>query len=191
LQGGTGLLGIAVEKSYGKLQPQKHVRPIGERSFRLERHSEVDVIVNGQHVRHLQMPPGDHDISELPLRPGENVLKLEITDDTGQRSTLEFRVFFDHTLLAPGISEWGATGGFVSTPELGGIVYNWLQPAATAYYRRGLTESISGMAHAQADSRALMAGVMGITQTSYGLVSAEVAASVRWDGVPGIAFKVP
>ena len=187
LQGATGFLGISVEKSYGKLQPQKHIRPIGERSFRLERHSEVDVVVNGQLVRRLQMPPGDHDISELPLRPGENVLKLEITDDTGQHTTLEFRVFFDHTLLAPGISEWGAAGGFVSTPELGGINYNWLQPAATAYYRRGLTESITGMAHVQADSRALMAGAMGTTQTSYGLVSAEAAASVRWDGVPGIA----
>ena len=187
LQGGTGFLGISLEKSYGKLQPQKHIRPIGERSFRLERHSEVDVVVNGQLVRRLQMPPGDHDISELPLRPGENVLKLEITDDTGQRTTMEFRVFFDHTLLAADISEWGAAGGFVSSPELGGISYNWLHPAATAYYRRGLTESFTGMANVQADSRALMAGVMGVTQTSYGLVSAEAAASVRWDGVPGIA----
>ena len=101
-------------------------------------------------VRRLQMPPGDHDISELPLRPGENVLKLEITDDTGQHSTLEFRVFFDHTLLAPGISEWGAAGGVVSTAELSGLSYNWSHPAATAYYRSGLTESFTGTAHVQA-----------------------------------------
>ncbi len=186
-QGGSGLVGFAVEKSYAKLQPQKNVRPIGERSFRLERPSDVDVIVNGQLVRRLQMPPGDHDISELPLRPGENVLKLEITDDTGQHSTLEFRVFFDHTLLAPGISEWGAAGGVVSTAELSGVNYNWSHPAATSYYRSGLTESFTGTAHVQADNRAIMAGIMGTTPTSFGLVSAEVAASARWDGVPGYA----
>ena len=187
LQGASGFLGIAVEKSYAKLQPQKNIRPIGERSFRLERHSNVDVIVNGQLIRRLQMPPGDHDVSELPLRPGENVLKLEITDDTGRHSTLEFRVFFDHTLLAPGISEWGAAAGFVSTPELGGLYYDWLHPAATAYYRAGLTENVTGMAHLQADRGAVMGGATGTTQTSLGLVSVEAAASMRWDGIPGFA----
>jgi outer membrane usher protein len=186
-QGGSSFLGIAVEKSYAKLQPQKNIRPVGERSFRLERPSEVDILVNGQLVRRLQMPPGDHDISELPLRPGENALKLEITDDTGQRRTLEFRVFFDHTLLAPDISEWGAAGGVVSTAQLSGLDYNWLHPAATAYYRSGLTENFTGTAHVQADNHAVMAGVMGTTQTSVGLVSAEAAASARWDGVPGFA----
>ncbi len=186
-QGGSTFLGFAVDKSYAKLQPQKNIRPIGERSFRLERPSDVDVMVNGQLVRRLQMPPGDHDISELPLRPGENVLKLEITDDTGLHSTLEFRVFFDHTLLAPGISEWGAAGGAVSTAELSGLNYNWSHPAATAYYRSGLTENFTGTAHLQGDNRAVMAGVMGTTQTFFGLFSAEAAASARWDGVPGFA----
>ena len=187
LQGGSSFLGFSIEKSYAKLQPQKNIRPTGERSFRLEHPSEVDVIVNGQLVRRLQMPPGDHDISELPLRPGENVLKLEITDDTGQHTTLEFRVFFDHTLLAPGISEWAMAGGVVSTTGLSGISYDWAHPAATAYYRSGLTESLTATAHIQADTSATMAGVMGTTQTALGLVSAEAAASMRWDGVPGIA----
>ena len=187
LQGGSGLLGFAVEKSYAKLQPQKNVRPVGERSFRLERPSEVDVIVNGQLVRRLQMPPGDHDISELPLRPGENVLKLEITDDAGLHTTLEFRVFFDHTLLSPGISEWGAAAGFISTAQYSGIAYDWTQPVATAYYRAGLTENLTGTAHVQADSHAVMAGLMGTTPTPFGLVSAEAAASARRDGVTGVA----
>jgi outer membrane usher protein len=187
LQGGSSILGVAVEKSYAKLQPQKNIRPLGGRSFRLERPSEVDVVVNGQLVRRLQMPPGDHDISELPLRPGENVLKLEITGDTGLHTTLEFRVFFDHTLLAPGIDEWGAAAGFVSTAGFSGLTYNWMHPTATAYYRSGLTESLTGTAHVQADNNAIMAGAMGTAQTSFGLVSAEAAASVRWDGVPGVA----
>ena len=113
-QTGGGLLGVSIQKSYGKLQPQKNIRPTSQRSFRLERPSEVAIVVNGQVVRRLQMPPGDHDISELPLKAGENTLTLEITDDTGRRQTLKFTVFFDHTLLAPGVSEWGLAVGYRS-----------------------------------------------------------------------------
>ena len=123
LQTGGGFLGVSLQKSYGKLQPQKTIRPTGQRSFRLERPSEVAIIVNGQVVRRLQMPPGDHDISELPLKAGENALTLDITDDTGHRETLKFTVFYDHTLLAPGVSEWGLAAGYHSTVSPSGIVY--------------------------------------------------------------------
>ena len=84
LQGGKSLLGFSLQKSYGTLQPQKGIRPTGQRSFRLDRPSEVDIVVNGQVIQRLQLPPGPvTDISDLPLRAGENNLTLEITDDTG------------------------------------------------------------------------------------------------------------
>ena len=189
-QGGSTFFGFSVQKSYAKLQPQKNIRPTGDRSFRLERPSEVDIIVNGQLVRRLQMPPGDHDISELPLKPGQNVLKLEITDDTGQHRTLEFTVYFDHTFLSPGISEWGFAGGVTSTVGFNGVAYDWRNPAATAYYQTGLTENLTGTAHIQADSHAIMAGLMGVTQVPLGLVSFEAAGSERWDGALGAAAAV-
>lgn len=186
-QGGASFFGFSVEKSDARLQPQKNIRPTGERSFRLERPSEVDIYINGQLVRRLQMPPGDHDVSDLPLRAGENILRLEITDDTGQHTTLNFTVFFDHTLLAPGVEEWGVAAGLTSKPGLDGITYDWRNPAATAYYQLGLTENLTGMGHIQADSHALMAGFMGVAQSKVGYFSLEGAASVRWDGVPGVA----
>jgi outer membrane usher protein len=190
LQGGSSFFGFAIQKSYAKLQPQKNIRPTGQRTFRLERPSEVDIIVNGQTVRRLQMPPGDHDISELPLKSGENVLKLDITDDTGQHTVLEFTVFFNHTLLSPGISEWGLAGGVTSTIGLNGVTYNWGNPAATAYYQTGLSEDLTGTAHIQADGHAIMAGLMGVRQSSLGLFSIEAAASARWDGTPGAATSL-
>lgn len=151
IQTGGGFLGVSIQKSYGKLQPQNNIRPTGERSFRLERPSEVAIVVNGQVVRRLQMPPGDHDISELPLKSGENTLTLEITDDTGRRETLKFTVFFDHVLLAPGVSEWSLAAGYHSTTSLSGLVYSWRDPAVTGYYQQGITEDLTATVHAQSN----------------------------------------
>ncbi|MGC1585911.1 MAG: hypothetical protein WA791_09430, partial [Rhodomicrobium sp.] len=190
LQGGKSMLGVSVQKSYGTLQPQKGIRPTGQRSFRLDRPSEVDIVVNGQVVQRLQMPPGDHDISDLPLRAGENNLTLEITDDTGKRTTLKFTVFFDHALLAPGVSEWAMSGGITNTAGLTGVSYAWGNPAATAYYQAGVTEDFTATMHLQGDSHAVMAGIMGVTQSWFGLISYEAAQSARFDGTPGVASSL-
>ncbi|MGO8780726.1 MAG: fimbria/pilus outer membrane usher protein [Rhodomicrobium sp.] len=190
LQGGKSLLGFSLQKSYSTLQPQKGIRPTGQRSFRLDRPSEVDIVVNGQVVQRLQLPPGDHDISDLPLRAGENNLTLEITDDTGKHTTLNFTVFFDHSLLSPGVSEWAVAGGVTSTAGLTGLSYAWSNPAATAYYQTGVTEDFTATMHLQADSQAVMGGVMGVTQSWFGLLSYEVAQSERVDGVPGAAASL-
>ncbi len=190
MQSGAGLLGFAIEKSYGKLQPQKNIRPTGQRSFRLERPSEVDVVVNGQVVRRLQMPPGDHDISELPLRAGENVLTLEITDDTGRHTTLKFNVFFDHSLLAPGVDEWGVAAGYKSSPSLAGITYAWQEPAFTGYYQRGLTEQLTATLQAQVSARTLVEGAMFVTPTSWGQFSFEVDGSFNAAGQQGAAIAL-
>lgn len=187
MQTGTGFLGVSIQKSYGKLQPQKNIRPTGQRSFRLERPSEVDIIVNGQVVRRLQMPPGDHDVSELPLKAGENMLTLEITDDTGQHTTLTFTVFFDYTLLAPGVSEWGLAAGYRSDTGASAPFYYWNDRAATAYYRLGLTENVTATAHVQADPHAAVAGLMAVAPTWLGRMSVEIAGSSGWYSSQGIA----
>ena len=190
IQTGGGFLGVSIQKSYGKLQPQKNIRPTGQRSFRLERPSEVAIIVNGQAVRRLQMPPGDHDISELPLKAGENTLTLEITDDAGHRETLKFTVFYDHTLLAAGVSEWGLAAGYHSTVSPSGIVYSWRDPAVTGYYQQGVTEDVTATVHAQSTIASSVAGVMAVTPTRLGRLSAELDGSLTAGGLPGVAASL-
>ncbi len=190
MQAGGGLLGFAVEKSYEKLQPQKNVRPTGFRTFRLDRPSEVDVVVNGQVVRRLQMPPGDHDISELPLKAGENNLTLEITDDTGMHTTLKFKVFFDHTLLAPGVDEWGFAAGYRSTPSPAGLLYSIQEPAFTGYYERGITEDLTATLLSQISAQTATAGFMAVTPTHFGKFSAEADGSLTPAGKTGGALAL-
>ncbi|MBJ7532823.1 hypothetical protein JDN40_01660 [Rhodomicrobium vannielii ATCC 17100] len=187
MQNGGSFFGVSVQKSYDKLQPQKNIRPTGQRSFRLERPSEVDILINGQVVRRLEMAPGDHDISELPLRSGENNITLEITDDTGKRTSLNFSQFYEYDLLAPGVSDWGFSAGYKSSSGLTGMQYSWSAPAATGYYRLGLTEDLTGTAHLQLNAQSAMGGLMVISPTWFGRVAAELAVSKSWNGGEGFA----
>ena len=64
------LLGLSVQRTYAQLQPQKNIHPTGSHSFRIERPSEVDIILDEVLFRHIRLAPGNYDLSELPLRPG-------------------------------------------------------------------------------------------------------------------------
>jgi outer membrane usher protein len=182
-QAGSSFLGVSIQKSYEKLQPQRSIRPTGERSFRLDRPSEVDIIINGQVIRRLQMPPGDHDVSELPLKSGMNEVTLEITDDT--RQTLKFTVFFDHTLLAPGISEWGVAAGYRSVMAPARMQYFWGEPAVTGYYEEGITENFTATALEQSTAEITVLGLLGVSPTRFGRIALEADGSIGQGKSPG------
>ena len=82
------LLGLSVQQTYAQLQPTKYTHPTGSHSFRIERPSEVDIIIDNVLYRHIRLAPGNYDLSELPLRPGANNVKLEVVDDTGRAPDL-------------------------------------------------------------------------------------------------------
>ena len=184
----TDVLGVSVEKSYGKLQPYKNIRPTGQQSFRLTRPSTVQIMNNGRMVRRVRLAPGNYDLNDIPLSGAANDIQLIIEDDLGERRVLDFTVFFDQTLLAPGVSEWAVTSGFEADfdsnaedldadIDASDINYDFGRPLATGYYTQGLTQSITGQAHFQADTDTVMSGVAGFFATAAGFMSLEAAAS--------------
>ena len=199
-QGGADLLGISVEKSYQKLQPGRDVRPSGSRSFRIERPSNVDVVVNGQTIQRLHLRPGDYDLGDLPLTVGANDISLVIEDDVGHKRTLDFSVFSGRSLLAPGISEWALSAGVASRYGSGhqpspanlysDLDYDLSTPVITGYYERGLTADLTGTAHLQADPDILMGGAGAALQTSFGFWTFDAAASQSVSAGPGFALGV-
>ena len=101
------LIGVRVEKSFQKLQPTRNIRPTGRRSFRIERASDVEVLLNNRPVRRLKLGPGEYDLDALPLTAGNNNVRLIIKDDTGREETVDFSVLFDRALLTPGLNRMG------------------------------------------------------------------------------------
>ncbi len=188
-QRGPDLLGVSVERSLRKLRPSENIRPTGERSFRLARPSTVKVELNGTVARQLRLEPGEYDLKDLPLQSGANDIRLIITDDLGEQRTLEFTSYFDASLLAEDIYEWGFAAGARSDFEEAGLSYHD-DLIATGYYREGLTSEVTGEAHVQAGRDTAMAGAGVFTATPFGFFGLEGALSYHADFGAGGALEV-
>ncbi len=188
-QRGPDLLGVAVERSPRKLRPGQNIRPTGERSFRLARPATVKVELNGVVVRQLRLDPGEYDLKDLPLQSGANDIRLIITDDLGEQRTLEFTSYFDASLLAEDVFEWGVAAGALSDFEDGGPNYKD-ELLATGYYRQGLSPEMTGEAHLQASRDGAMAGAGVFTATPIGFFGVEAALSYRRDIGAGGALDI-
>ena len=168
--------GISLLRAYNILQPQRVVRPRGDRSFQIDRASDVEVSVNGQIVRRLRLDPGVYNLQDFPFTQGANDVSVSIRDDTGRQETFRFNVFFDQTQLEPGLSEFGAfLGAKAPLTALGPHYSNdW---AFSGFYRYGVAENLTLGGNLQADSRSRMAGVEGLWGSPIGTVGFDVALS--------------
>ena len=178
------LLGINIERSFQKLQPTRNIRPTGRRSFRVERPSEIEVLLNGTPIRRLKLAPGEYDLDQLPLAGGSNDIQLIITDDTGREEKLDFAVLFDRSLLAVGLSEWSFSAGFASGVS-DTLLYDYAQPYTSAAYRLGLTEQLTGELAVQAGGETVTVDASALWQTPVGLLHLETAASISEQRAPG------
>jgi len=189
-QRGSDLLGISAERSLRKLRPGENIRPTGERSFRLARPATVKIELNGVIVRQLRLDPGEYDLKDLPLRAGANEIRLIITDDLGEQRTLDFTSYFDASLLAEDVYEWGFAAGVPSDYAGGALNYDYDAPIASGYYRAGLTPQVTGAAHLQAGRDAAMAGAGLSAATRMGFFGVDGALSYHRDHGPGAALEI-
>jgi outer membrane usher protein len=166
-QSAPDIAGISIFRSYSVLQPQTIIRPRGDRSFRLERPSTVEVQVNGQIVRRLQLAPGTYDLRDFPFTQGANDIRLSVLDDSGRSELLRFNVFLDQSQLAKGLSEFGLYAGVMSPLRPNGPHYTD-DFAMTGFYRRGVSDYLTLGANVQADKNTRMGGVEGVLGTTIG-----------------------
>lgn len=185
-------LGVSIEKSAFKLAPGEVIGSTTRTSLRLDRPSEVDVIVNGVVVQHLRLRPGTYNIRDLPLATGSNEIKLSIVDDTGARRTETFTTFGATNLLRAGTSEWAATAGVPSYLRDNERSYQNGEYMASSYLRYGFNDWLTGEANGQADSRVAMGGFGAKAATPWGGIGmlgaistsdigTGLAAGLNWD----------
>lgn len=175
-QSSPDIAGISLFRSYSVLQPQQIIRPRGDRSFKLDRPSTVEVQVNGQTVRRLQLNPGTFDLRDFPFTQGANDIRLTVLDDSGRSEILRFNVFLDQSQLARGLSEFGVYAGVKSPLGLRGPRYSD-DVAFTGFYRRGLSDRVTVGVNAQADKIVRMGGGEAVFGTGFGTIAASVSLS--------------
>jgi outer membrane usher protein len=175
-QSAPDIAGFSAYRSYNVLQPQRMVRPRGDRSFRLERPATVEIQVNGQIVRRLQLTPGNYDLRDFPFTQGANDINVYVLDDAGRRELFRFNVFLDQTQLASGLSEFGVYAGVLSPFSGSGPDYS-SDPAVSAWYRRGISDTLTLGGNLQGDKNGQMAGVEGVFATQLGTFGGNVSLS--------------
>jgi outer membrane usher protein len=181
LQGGSAILGLNMQREYGTLARGRTIRPQGRGRFRIERPSTVDIIINGQSRRQLQLQPGVYDIDDLSLRQGQNNVQLIVEDEDGRVETLNLSQFFDGQLLSQDAQEFGISAGIRSQAD--GNDYRYLadEGAGSAYYRTGVMDNLTLGANAQADVDVGQVGTEIITATPLGIFAIDAAVSNTWD----------
>jgi outer membrane usher protein len=176
------VLGLSVFRTYSELAPQRFVRPRGERAFTLARASSVEAIVNGRSVRKIRLDPGNYKLNDFPFIEGANDVRLIIEDDTGVREALNFNLFFDRTLLTPGLLEFSFTAGQTSLLGLDGPDYSDGKWVVGGFARRGFSERLTLGANAQLQDGGQVAGLEAIFANRLGTFSFDAAAS-NVDGI--------
>jgi outer membrane usher protein len=175
-QAAPDMAGISLLRSYSVLNPQQIIRPRGDRTFRLERPSTVEVIINGQQVRRIQLAPGNYNLRDFPFAQGGNDIRLNVLDDTGRTEVLRFNIFLDQTQLAKGLDEFGLYMGIKAPLGVHGPDYqeDWI---VSGFYRRGLSDNLTLGANFQADEQIQMGGIEAMFGTPIGSFGTHFAVS--------------
>jgi outer membrane usher protein len=186
--GASPMAGVSVLRSYSILEPQRNVQPRGEQTFTLVRPSTVEAFINGQSVRQIRLDAGTYNVSDFPFAQGANNVQLVITDDAGGKETLSFSLFFDRTLLAPGLAEYSLNVGVLAPFANGSRTYtsDW---TASGYYRRGINQSLTAGFNFQAQKSGQVIGGEFVYASPIGTFGADGAYSHN-DGIgSGYAFN--
>ena len=175
-QSAPDIAGLSIFRSYSVLQPQQIVRPRGDRSFRLERPSTVEIQVNGQIVRRVQLAPGVYNLRDFPFTQGANDIRLAVLDDTGRSEILRFNVFLDQSQLAKGLTEFGLYAGVEAPLDPDGPHYTD-DFAVTGFVRHGFSDFLTAGANFQANGDSQMGGVEAVVATHFGTIAANFSIS--------------
>ncbi|HVR89809.1 MAG TPA: fimbrial biogenesis outer membrane usher protein [Novosphingobium sp.] len=175
-QAAPDMAGISLVRSYSTLNPQQIIRPRGDRTFRLERPSTVEVIINGQQVRRLQLAPGNYNLRDFPFAQGANDIRLNVLDDSGRTEVLRFNIFLDQTQLAKGLTEFGVYAGVKAPQGIHGPDYSddW---TVSGFVRHGVSDFLTLGANFQADEFGQLGGIEAVLGTEIGTFGTNAAFS--------------
>lgn len=183
------MLGVTVARNFD-LQPYRVTEPTGQTSFFLKSPSRVDVLVNGQKVRTLQLEPGPYSIQDFPVVSGNNNVTLVITDATGRTETKTLDIVSDINLLATGLHKYAYSAGVVSRTNARKKAYDTSVPVLSAFHRYGFSDSLTLGANLQASSEQQMGGLDMTAGQTWGVVRLDVAASHVADAGSGLAWRL-
>lgn len=159
---GVSVLGVGLSAAYGELQPYTRISPSSVHQLILRERADVEILVNGRLVDVLRLPPGQYDLTDIPLNEGANDIDVIIYYASGEIETLIFSQFYNARLLRAGMSNYGFNAGRRSEYiGIEGLSYTD-ENLATGFFEHGLTNWLTlGMYGQYHDEGTLYGGQIG------------------------------
>lgn len=142
-QPSLNLGGVAVERLWSSLQPDRNIQNGGSQVIYLRESAQVFIYINDVYFTDVRLTPGRYQIDDLPLSDGNNDIRIEIRYQSGQREVINYSQFFNTRLLREGISDFGLYGGLFSTVIDDEYEYDTEQYAIQGFYEYGVTNEIT------------------------------------------------
>jgi outer membrane usher protein len=139
--------------------------------------STVDVFVNNALVAQRPVPPGPFSITNIPTVNGSGNVRLVVRDLFGREQVISQPFYASVSLLKSGLEDYSYEAGFERN-SFGVESFDYGRAVASATYRRGITDQLTGEVHGEVARDLAAAGIAAnYLITDVGVVSATAAAS--------------
>lgn len=168
--------GFVLARNFG-LQPYRASVPSGQSQLDIDRNSRVDVIVNGQRVRTLDLGPGRYNMRDFPFVSGTNDVTLRITDEVGRVDVVNFPFVYDTAVLGAGEHDFTYAAGVPSEVTTRGRRYDDGDRVISAFHAYGLSDQLTLGANYQGSRNIDVIGGEGRWATDIGTFRLDAAFS--------------
>ena len=140
--GGNAVIGGIGFTRHFEFQPDSVFFPTPGISGTVLTPTKADIYVNGAYLRSVQLPPGQFNLTDLPVPAGANVTQVVLHDASGNARTVTAQVYQVRQLLRKGLTDYDYHVGFLRRNPFGDHdTYGPL--AGLAAYRLGLSDSVT------------------------------------------------
>ena len=189
-QGSIDVAGVGVSRLIQTYRSGRSLTATTARTLTLQAPATVEIYVNGQPSRTLQLGPGVFDLTDLPLTIGASRVQIVVQDQAGDRQVIDYDFFTDFSLLAPGLSEFDFQVGIRAPLLFNDRDYLTDRPVATGFYRRGINDRLTAGANFQISDTSQQIGTEAIFGSPYGILNGELAVSNNDVGGSGYAARL-
>ena len=151
--------------------------------------STVDVLVNGSRLFNGQIGAGPFELPRLPVVSGAGTISMTVTDALGRQVVTDLPFYASTALLAPGLQTYAVQAGAVRR-NFGVLSNDYGRMATSATWRRGLSQTLTVEATAEATRGTLLAGAGAVFNAGdVALINAALAGSTG-SGRSGVLLAI-
>lgn len=172
--------GLALYSNYG-LRPGFVTQPLPRFSGEAVTPSTVDVFVNGQLRRSVDVPAGPFTLNEVPVITGAGQVRLVIRDALGREQLVNASFYSAGRLLRSGLSQYALSAGTLRRQGVVGAP-EYANGYLSALWRQGMTDALT--LEARAEMEAGVTRVAGFA-AAFALPAGEAELSGAVNGTEG------